>query len=286
MTATVVPADLLAWRAEGMRITGLGAIDFGIAPNADHKISGGYHCGVQDVINIGRFPEGDYSTRQQRDRVGGNVACAVDPGDDWPNGGRSAWLRFNNLLVTQLRAKDPQLSAVRAVNFSPDGTACKRYDTLHPEAGIIASTDSVYMHTHIEFWRDTEGKRAQSLTRLLQIMRAAVNNMPLGDDDMDQTEQLNPPNGAKNTVGQALNIGTQNRDIQVLDDAASGYGTPRPTSMAGRIRDIQTKVAEIQAGQVSQEVVTAAVVAALQDPAVQAVLVAVSQRGANLAEDS
>jgi len=296
MTATVVPQDLLDWREQGMRITGLGAVDFGIAPDASHKSGGGYHCGVQDIINIGKFPDGDYSTRQQRDRVGGNVACAADPGDNWPNGGRAAWLRFNNLLVKQLRAKDPALSAVRAVNFSPDGTATKRFDTLHPESGIIDSTDSVYMHTHIEFWRNTEGKRKVTLDRVLDIMRAAVANRPLEDDvelsdTVGNTGTVNAPKGrnVEQILGDDENWRNVNwGEIKPTDPRYPPAGSPARAALElpAKVDALSAKVDQIQAGQVSQEAVTAALVAALKDPAIRTALTAVAEDGANLAEDS
>jgi hypothetical protein len=240
MTGTTIPSDLQAHRERGMRLTGLGGVDWGIAPNEAHKSGGGYHCGCKDCQNIGKFhppatshvgaDTEDYSVRQLRDRVvGGNAASAEDIGDDWPNGGRAAWLRFNNLLVKQCRAHDPDLSAIREVNFSPDGTARKRWDALHPEAGIVNSTDTVYMHTHVGFWRDTAGTaaRARTLARIEQIISAAVNNRPLAgasagedEDDMGQSFTLQVPpavelEGTSFTFSPGL--------------VAGGIADPRPT---------------------------------------------------------
>jgi hypothetical protein len=189
---TIAPGDIVAHRERVAVLTGLtitsGAL--GIKPDQSHKSGGGYHCGVQDIRDLGTYPDGDYSTRQPRDRVGGNVASAEDIGDDWPRGGRAAWLRFNNLLVAQLRSGDPALSTLRAVNFSPDGVSQRRYDTLHPEQGIISSTDSVTIHTHLEFWRNTAGTMARTvtLTRVEQIIAAAITNTPLGDDMLTPDE--------------------------------------------------------------------------------------------------
>lgn len=176
MTATVQESLLAEHRRNVLAITGLAGGDVGQLPDASHKSGGGYHCGVQDIINIGKYPDGDYSTRQARDRVGGNTCMAEDVGHNWPHGGRPAWLRFNNALVAAMIARDPALAALREVNFSPDGTACRRYDALHPEQGIIASTDTVYMHTHLGWWRNTAGTPglAQSLRRIEQLMQAAV----------------------------------------------------------------------------------------------------------------
>jgi hypothetical protein len=63
---------------------------------------------------------------------------------------------------------------VRAVNISLDGKAKRRYDQLHRDQGLIASTDTVDTHTHCEFWRDTEGNRQATLDRMVALMRAAV----------------------------------------------------------------------------------------------------------------
>lgn len=181
------PSDLASFRtAEVIPLTGLSGNDVGIAPDPAHLSSGGYHVGCEDIQAIGRWDR-DYSTRQARDRLDGtNASSAMDIGDDWPRGGRPAWLRFNNLLVKQMRAGDPALAALRAVNFSPDGTARKRYDSNNPGQGVIDSTDSVYMHTHLEWWRNTAGlaARARSLLRITLIIDAAIRNVPLEDDDM------------------------------------------------------------------------------------------------------
>jgi len=204
MTATTIPGDMAAHRQRGMKQTGLRGDAWGIAPDDDHKAGGGYHCGLKDCQNIGKFhlpavahvgsATEDYSVRQYRDRiVGGNEASAEDIGDNWPNGGRAAWLRFNNILISQLRAGDPELAALRAVNFSPDGTQRKRYDSLHPEQGVIPSTDSVTIHTHLEYWRDTTGTalRSRAFTRVEAIIAAAIANKPFHpgeeDDEMGQT---------------------------------------------------------------------------------------------------
>jgi hypothetical protein len=199
------PGDLATFRTgKVIPATGLQGNDVGINPDSAHLGDGGYHVGCVDVQRIGRWNT-DYSTRQQRDRLDGtNLASAMDIGDDWPNGGRPAWLRFNNLLVSQLRASDPALAALRAVNFSPDGSLRRRYDSLHPEQGVIPSTDSVTIHTHLEWWRNTAGtaSRARSLARIGQIIDAAIRNTlvpPDGDeDDMGGFAKLDLEQGATN----------------------------------------------------------------------------------------
>lgn len=183
---TSVNAQYRAFIANMRRITGLGVDEMGSAPDERHLAGGGYHVGPDDIRRIGRWLT-DYSTRQVRDRIGGNDASAFDVGDDWPRGGRAAWLRFNGLFLRQLQARDPALAAVRAINFSPDGKLCRRFDTFNRAQGVITSTDSVYMHTHGETWRDQAGTPAldRAFRRIEQMADAAVRNIPLppeGDD--------------------------------------------------------------------------------------------------------
>jgi hypothetical protein len=230
MTVTTIPSDLKSHRERMMAKTGLQGDEYGIAPDERHKSGGGYHCGVKDCQNIGKFhppatshvgsSTEDYSVRQLRDRaVGGNfspnAASAEDIGRGWRNGGSAAWIRFNNLLVKQLQKGDPALRAVREVNFSPNGSARKRWDALHPNDGpngdgIINSTDSSDTHTHVGFFRDTEGTtaRAAALTRIEQITDVAIHGGQLNDteedDDMGQTLQGQVPAYTEDEHGNPL----------------------------------------------------------------------------------
>lgn len=240
---TNVPTDLATFRTGVViQMTGLSGNDVGIAPDASHLAGGGYHCGCEDIQSISRWNI-DYSTRQARDRLTGtNLASAMDIGDDWPHGGRAAWLRFNNLLVAQLQAADPALTALRAVNFSPDGTARRRYDSFNPTQGVIDSTDSVYMHTHLEWWRDTAGTsaRARSLARVGQIIDAAVRNVPLGDE-MEQTEQVVGVLSRGNRVGDVFADTTNERDWWYSTPDKVGSKNPPP---AGSRADLLVKAAQ------------------------------------------
>lgn len=203
MTATTIPSAFARHRERMMAKTGLKGDAYGIAPNEKHKEGGGYHCGLKDCQNIGKFhppavshvgsTTEDYSVRQLRDRgVGGNAASAEDIGYHWPNGGDAAWLRFNNLLVARLQAQEQALRAVREINFSPDGKQRKRWDALHPQAGIVNSTDTVTIHTHIGYWRDTDGQQArtEAFARIEQIADAAIANRPLPGPDNDEEDDM------------------------------------------------------------------------------------------------
>jgi hypothetical protein len=181
------PSDLLNLRGRLAVVTGLPVKDIGIAADESHLASGGYHCGGLDLRHINAVANDDYSIRQPRDRAfynfeianGSNLASAMDAGDDWPRGGRAAWLRFNNLLRGHLGANDPALAAVRGMNYSPDGTTKRRFDHLTNTES--ASRDTVLWHTHIEFWRDTvaQASRRAATDRIVQIAIAARDNVPV-----------------------------------------------------------------------------------------------------------
>lgn len=178
------PSDLLSLRAALLAETGLPVTDIGIAADEHHLSSGGYHCGGLDLYRINAVGRNDYSIRQPRDRAyydwemahGSNWASAMDLGDDWPRGGRAAWLRFNNLMRAHLGNNDPALAAVRGMNYSPDGTRKRRFD--HLTNVETSSADTVTWHTHIEWWRDTiaQASRRLSITRIVQIAIAARDN--------------------------------------------------------------------------------------------------------------
>jgi hypothetical protein len=193
------PPDLLDLRAQLASVTGVPAADIGIAADPSHLTSGGYHCGGLDLRAINAVGSNDYSIRQPRDRAyysweiahGSNLASAMDLADDWPRGGRAAWLRFNNSLRALAGAGDPDLAAVRGFNYSPDGTTKRRFDCLtHQES---SSSDTVTWHTHIEWWRDTVAQvvRRTSINRLVEIATAAINNTKVGSMAEWTQKQIN-----------------------------------------------------------------------------------------------
>lgn len=176
---TNAPADLLGLRGVLMVLLGLSAVEVGIVGDGAHQGTGGYHEGEDTLVANGLW-SGDYSVRLARDRAGAtNSSSAVDLGAAWQQG-RAAWIRWNGLLVAALHNNDVALAAIRAVNYSPDGTLKRRTDR---EAGwsVVSTTDTVDIHTHIEWYRDTEGKRQASLDRLADLVRQAI-GVPLEDD--------------------------------------------------------------------------------------------------------
>ncbi len=224
MTATTRPADLDAWKGVVRAETGLSAIEVGDLPDPTHKSSGGRHCGVQDIKDIGRYippaagKTTDYSVKQLRDRVGGNATSASDIGDDWPRGGREAWLRFGWNVAWELQHSPASLPALCEINWLDDEGRKKRYYVV--DGRVIDSTDSVDIHTHLGFWRDTADTpaRAHTFARLRAHLVAAR-------DDISVTAALAKLNG--DDMSDPSNWGVvQTRLFQLLnDDDVTGTGT-------------------------------------------------------------
>lgn len=233
------PTDLLAARARIRALTQLPAVGIGIVGDPAHLAGGGYHVGETDLIHIGGYgPAGataghvrqtrtDYSVRLGRDRAGCTEdASAMDIGDAWPAGGRAAWLRFNRLLVRALQTGDPALGAVRAVNFSRDGFERKRIDREYGFGVIEDSLDSVTIHTHIEWYRDTAGRRQPSLDRLVDLVDAAINATtppPAGTDEQEDegTMSMIPAGFGADELGDGL-PGLHGKTVVVTVDPSAG----------------------------------------------------------------
>lgn len=185
---TNAPGDLLGLRSTLQTLTGLSAVDVGIVGDAAHARSGGYHIGRSGLQAAGVWST-DYSVRLQRDRNGcTESASAVDVGAGWRQG-RATWLKWNNLLANALRANDPALTAVRAINYSPNGTLKWRIDREYGWR-TDSSADTVDIHTHIEWYRDTEGRRQQSLDRIAALAQQAITGQvaPMGETHMAVTD--------------------------------------------------------------------------------------------------
>lgn len=202
---SVAPTSLLTTRSHMAAITGSPLGDIGIAADESHLTSGGYHCGALDLHSINAVGSDDYSIRQSRDRAqynrdlsaGLNLASAMDYPDDWPNGGRAAWIRWNNLVRAALGARDPALRALRGMNFTPDGTMKRRFDVLTMKE--TASADTVAWHTHIEWWRDTINDvdaRDDATTRLCALATQAITGqLPISPTGVTTVTYYRAPNG-------------------------------------------------------------------------------------------
>jgi hypothetical protein len=266
--------------AENMRaITGLQGAEVGTVPDVAHMDPpAGYHVGVEDIQAAGRYNL-DYSTRQARDRRDGTNSCsAVDYGDNWPHGGRAAWLRWNNLFLRQLMIGDPELVGVRAINFSPDGVARRRYDTNNRTQGVINSTDTVTTHTHMEVWRDQSGPALDRVFRRIEAMaRAAIANQPLEDDMGEWTEPITQ------NAGRAY-LTDQQRDT-VLAIAAGGAADALAgqAAISARVTQILAAVTELTA---VLDVVAASILAGGGSVDTAAILAGVDERLEALARET
>lgn len=200
---------------------------------------------------------------------------------------------------------------VRAADVDTRGTDMERavQDILR---GPAAERDRlIYIIYNRRIWRKSNGWRQETYTgsdphdthaHFSGDPAADENGAPWtfgGEDDMEQTEPLNPANAEGNKVGDALNIATQVRTGLWLDETKTGYGAPKPasalgklyamlsllntavTEVAAKVAAVEAAVANIQAGQVSQDVVNAAVLSAMQTPEVREIIF----EEANRAED-
>lgn len=210
---TNAPSDLLTVRAQVMALTGLtDPADVGIVGDGLHARTGGYHEGHDVLAELGVLGS-DYSVVEYtRDQAGlTDSASAMDISLAWPNGGRAAAIRWNNLLVADLLAGTPGTEGVRAINYTPDGTTRLRRDKRYALAAQDSS-DSVDIHTHLEFWRDTEGARAGGFAELLlRRIREAITGIDPGaptttGDDMPQDSGELGPGFAFDEQGNWLDV--------------------------------------------------------------------------------
>jgi hypothetical protein len=183
-------------------------------------------------------------------------------------------------LIADRNAGVPAVMWIKYLNWTDEHGVC-RQERWMPNHETRTSTD--VGHVHVSGRSDCDDD-----TR-------ADNYDPLkGSNDMEQSEPLVAPWGPSNKIENAFAVVMETRKgVFGASDASTGYGAPHPDSMAGRVRALvikvdalDAKVDAIQAGQVSQEALDAAVLAALQNPAILALLVDAAKQGADKAEDS
>lgn len=171
---TVAPRDLLDLRHSITLLSGVtDAKALGITGDDAH--GKGYHLGVATIKSLGNYPNNDWSTEQTRDRVGGDTASAMDVTLSWPNGGKAAAQRWTWAVAAAVKAG--QLPYVSEINWQNQQGQKRRY-TVH-DGREVASTDTVDIHTHIGFWRNTEGTR--NFTSMLSLMASAIGGTPVAD---------------------------------------------------------------------------------------------------------
>lgn len=215
---TVAPSDLLSLRSGVMSRTGLtNPVEVGIVGDGAHVRTGGYHEGRDVIVNNGLWST-DYSVRLTRDRNAcTNSASAMDIGYNWPKGGNAAWLRFNNWLAEALRSGE--MPEIRAINYTTDGTTRTRIDrqyTFEPQS----TTDSVDVHTHIEWYRNTEGNRQACIDRLLDLVTHAINNTdPFVSEEDDDMGAIQGPFPVRDSGHTSL----------TMAGVEAGIADPRPT---------------------------------------------------------
>src|SRR5947207_7795096 len=172
---TYSPQSLLDLRAYLQPRTGLAPIALGIQHYSPD--SGGYHEGW-DLLRQG-YGYDDYSVCEStRDAHATDAASAIDIGD-FTAGGTTAGgttLRALTLwLVDQCAAAAPDTQDIREIIYTPDGAVVRRWD----RQGVRSSGDDSHLyHTHISYFRDSEGRDKVGLFRRFFE----------GDTDMD-TEQ-------------------------------------------------------------------------------------------------
>jgi hypothetical protein len=267
---TYAPADLLAVRQYLLTSTGLSGDAVGIVGDPAHAATGGYHEGNDDLARVGRLNT-DYSKRESaRDRAGSNAASAIDIGD-FRRGAvslRSVTLGF----VAACQRGDPRTGDVREVIYTPDGSTVRRFDRL----GIRSTGDSSHLtHTHISFFRDSEGRRAQAdnVLGLLQQLIEGMADMSVWDEKLGEGYAPRPGYG-QHMMRTAAGY-TWARTDEILVEVRAGFAAAAVRDAAEVARDAAARVAldalaaAITAGGGSVDVM--AVKAAMADVVHQAV---------------
>ncbi len=182
---TYAPPDLRAIRAylidrldinKNIHLdTDLEPDEVGIIGDYRHRATGGYHEGRDDLEAVNGVSY-DYSTRQQRDRLGlTNAASAMDIGQfNQQIGGVYMHQGILGAKIVQYCTwNDPRAECVREVIYTANGTTVSHYDAIGEQRGA----DSSHLtHTHISFWRDTENKRDGFLRLLQEILEPERNH--------------------------------------------------------------------------------------------------------------
>lgn len=174
----------------------------GIVGDITHRTTGGYHVGNDVLAMIGKLNT-DYSKRQtDKDRPGSNAAMALDIG------GLSgqALYELTSWIIAQCRAGTHDTRNIREVigRKSPSG-GIVRYDALGLQTGLPAGHDT---HTHISYYRDSEGGDKTSLfRRYYEPAPTAAPSTPQEEDEM----RMFKAGGADGKIAYALVHGFEAR---------------------------------------------------------------------------
>lgn len=185
---TYAPADLLNVRSYVQGKTGLDANSLGIAGDASHATTGGYHEGRVDLDDAGRLGY-DYSVIESpRDSHPTDGASAFDLGDfsvtiDGRTLDRHAVTRA---VLDALNAGDLRTRDIREMIYSLDDVTVHRWDRL----GIRSTGDDSHLwHTHWSFHRDSEGRRDDD-DNFLGLLREIFEGPKPEEDDMPQRDRF------------------------------------------------------------------------------------------------
>lgn len=218
---TYTPADLLAVRkyligalnlAPGPTAADLEADEVGVVGDDQHP--DGYHVGNDALVRVGKLTT-DYSKRESpRDRPGSNAASALDIGDF-----RRGTLTLRSLsvaLVAACQRGDPRCGDIREIIYSPDGVVVRRWDRL----GVRTTGDlSHRYHTHLSFFRDSEGRRAQA-NNILGLLADLITGA--------RTESATVPTPAGDTMDVLLKLGSTSAPDLWLANGATRTRIPTP----------------------------------------------------------
>jgi hypothetical protein len=232
------PRDLSSVRKVVLSLSGI-ADPNSVGIVGDHVHTSGYHLGLDRLKSLG-IEHTDFSVAQfARDRAAvNNNASALDIGLDWAaaNGGRDAAIRFSNQMVADLRAGTPGVECLRAINYSIDGTLKdgkpKRVDR-HNQFADQGTTDSVNIHTHFEFFRDTEGTRDGAFLTLLR--RRMLQAQGKGDDMLSE-EKVRGIDGFERSALVAL--------FDLHNEMILGSDFGKANSAVNRLKRVEAALAE------------------------------------------
>jgi hypothetical protein len=156
---TFAPPTLIAlgryWRAQG-------GVLLGIVGDTAHATKGiSYHLGESQLT------ANAYSRRTARDKAGlSEAASAIDLGR--LDGTFNELRDFSEWLVRQCQSNAEGTRDVREVIYSPDGVKVLRYDReegIHSDADEGEADASHRTHTHVSFYRDSQGRDKVGLFR-------------------------------------------------------------------------------------------------------------------------
>jgi hypothetical protein len=175
---TYAPDDLIA-ALTYLHQQGAPWDSLGCVAGPGDRAGGGYHCGWDWLAPV--YGTDDYSyCESARDHVKSDAASAIDIG------GATWWHDLSLWLVDRCEAGATGVEDIREVIYTPDFVSVHRWDRL----GIRTTGDSSHLfHTHISFFRASEGHRGT----FLALLRRYFEHTPTSpaqtseDDDMATT---------------------------------------------------------------------------------------------------